>query len=69
MRAIDRDEISIAVENSDCLRLHIRPALVRKNEPSSGIIFEKITRFINDSVFHISAATANTILQSRSRPL
>jgi hypothetical protein len=69
MRAIDRDEISIAVENSDCLRLHFRHALVPKHEPSSGIIFEKMTRFINDSVFHISAATTNTILQSRSRPL
>jgi hypothetical protein len=69
MRAIDRDEIRIAIENSDCLCLHIRHALVPKNEPSSGIIFEKMTRFINDSVFHISAATTNTILQSRSRPL
>jgi hypothetical protein len=69
MRAIDRDDISIALENSDCLRLHIQHAIVRKNEPSSGIIFEKMTRFINDSVFHISAATTNTILQSRSRPL
>jgi hypothetical protein len=69
MRAIDRDEISIAVENSDCLHPHIRHVLVRKNEPSSGVIFEKMTRFINDSVFHISAATTNTILQSRSRPL
>jgi hypothetical protein len=69
MRAIDRDEISIAVENSDCLGLHIRHALAQKNTPPSGTIFEKMTRFINDSVFHISAATTNTILQSRSRPL
>jgi hypothetical protein len=69
MRAIDRDEISIAVENSDCLSLRIRHALVPKNKPPSGIIFEKMASFINDNVFHISAATTNTILQSRSRSL
>jgi hypothetical protein len=67
--AIDRDEIKIATDNSGCLSLHIRHGLVPKNKPLSGIIFEKTTRFINNSVFHFSAATTNTILQSRSRPL
>jgi hypothetical protein len=62
MRAIDRDEIRIAVENSDCPSLHIRHALARKIKPSSGIIFEKMTRLINNNVFRFSAANANAIL-------